>query len=238
MQKGSTLAIITELKSIASPDKAAIDQAFFQTGRGEYGQGDQFLGITMPELRKVAKSNFRHISLVNLGKLLLDNFHEVRMISLVMLVYKFESATEAERSKIYKIYLQNTKRINNWDLVDVTAPNIVGNYLLTKERSILFKLAKSKMLWERRIAIVATLSFIRNRDYGDTLKIATILLSDSHDLIHKAVGWMLREVGKRDQLALEIFLKKHYFKMPRTMLRYAIEKFPPAKRLAYLHGKV
>jgi len=192
-----------------------------------------FLGIKVPEQRKVAKK-YKDLSLKDTESLLKSNIHEHRLIALLMLIQHYQKANPELKKKIFNIYLKNTQHINNWDLVDLSAPNIVGDFLLTKNRKILYKLAKSKRLWERRIAILATFTFIKNNDLKDTLKISEILLKDKHDLIHKSVGWMLREVGKKNQGILEDFLKKHYKTMPRTMLRYAIEKFPEPKRQAYL----
>jgi len=221
-----------ELKKLASKQQAKILQRFFKTGKGQYGEGDIFLGIKVPVQREVAKKYF-NLTLSDLQKLLNSNIHEYRLIALFILIAQYNKVNELKKKKIYQFYLKNTKKINNWDLVDLSAPNIVGNFLLDKNRSILYKLAKSKNLWEKRIAILATYT-IRNNDYSDTLKISKILLYDDHDLIHKAVGWMLREVGNRDMKAEEKFLQKYVKQMPRTMLRYAIEKFPEKKRLSYL----
>ena len=222
-----------ELKKLSNPKQAEILQKFFKTGKGEYGEGDIFLGIKVPEQRKVA-DEFQELSLKDLEKLLNSKVHEYRMSALFILIKQYEKGDERERKKIFNFYLKNAKNINNWDLVDISAPKIVGDYLLNKPRKILCKLAKSKNLWERRIAIISTLAFIKNNEFDDTLKIAEILLNDKHDLIHKAVGWMLREIGKRDQKIEEEFLKKHYLKMPRVMLRYAIERFEEKKRKFYL----
>lgn len=222
-----------ELKDLANPAQAKILQRFFKTGKGQYGEGDIFLGIKVPVQRKVAKK-YTELKLAEVEKLLASKIHEHRLISLFILITKYKNGTEQEKQKIFNLYLKNTKNINNWDLVDLSAPNIVGAYLKDKERKILYKLAKSKNLWEKRIAILATLAFIRKNDFTDTLKISKILLQDNHDLIHKAVGWLLREVGKRSQPTEEKFLKKYYRKMPRTMLRYAIERFSEKKRKFYL----
>ncbi len=222
-----------ELKSLADPEKAKLLQGFFKTGKGEYGEGDVFLGLTVPQIRVIAKEYFKEISLSSVQELVESEYHEFRMCGLIILTYKYEKFVN-ERREIYDFYLKNTKYINNWDLVDVTVPKTVGNYLVDKDRSILYKLARSSDLWERRIAILATFAFIRNNDFADSLKLAEILLSDKHDLIHKAVGWMLREVGKKDQAVEEEFLQKHYKTMPRTMLRYAIERFEEGKRKEYL----
>jgi 3-methyladenine DNA glycosylase AlkD len=229
--------IRAKLLQLASKDKAKILQGFFKTGPGEYGEGDIFLGITVPVLRKLSKE---HDALpVNEVVLLLrSSVHEERLLALMLLVNAFAKGEEKLRKKIYDLYLKNTRYINNWDLVDLTAPNIVGSYLLDKSRKPLYDLAKSKNLWKRRISILATFQFIKQHDFDDSLKISKILLIDEHDLIHKAVGWMLREVGKRSLSVEERFLKQHYKKMPRTMLRYAIERFPETKRKKYLNGKV
>jgi 3-methyladenine DNA glycosylase AlkD len=229
--------IRAKLLQLANKDKAKILQGFFKTGPGEYGEGDIFLGITVPVLRKLSKE---HDALpVNEVVLLLgSSVHEERLLALMLLVNAFAKGEEKHRKKIYDLYLKNTRYINNWDLVDLTAPNIVGSYLLDKSRKPLYALAKSTDLWKRRISILATFQFIKQHDFDDSLKISKILLIDEHDLIHKAVGWMLREVGKRSLSVEERFLKQHYKKMPRTMLRYAIERFPEAKRKKYLKGKV
>ena len=225
------------IKSLASSDIAKTMQWFFKTGKGEYGEGDVFAGLKVPTQRKIARE-FKDLSLADLKELLRSKIHEERLISLLILVNNYERGDEKEKKSIYTFYIKNRMGINNWDLVDLSAPKIVGKYLFDKDKSILFKFASSKNLWERRIAILSTYEFIRNHQYDTTLKIAKILLEDEHDLIHKAVGWMLREIGKKDLKVEEIFLKKHYKKMPRTMLRYAIEKFPEIKRKKYLQGKI
>lgn len=222
-----------DLLKLINPQKAQFLQGFFKTGKGGYAEGDKFLGITVPQQRKIAKK-YSELSLNEIQKLLEDKLHEVRLTALIILVNKFEGATEEERSKIYNFYLKNTKNINNWDLVDLSASKIVGAYLLDKNREILYKLAKSKSLWERRIAIVSCYTFIKNKDLADTLKISENLLLDKEDLIHKATGWMLREIGKQNKKVLEQFLEKHSTSMPRTMLRYAIEKFTPDERQIWL----
>ena len=222
-----------ELKNLSDPEYVEILQRFFKTGRGEYGEGDIFLGLKSQQIRDVSKKYY-DISLDDLNRLLSEKIHEFRVSALRILVYRYEGGDEKEKKKIYDFYLKNAKNINNWDLVDSSAPNIVGDYLLGKPRNILYKLAKSKNLWERRIAILATFAFIRNNEFKDTIKIAKILMNDEHDLIHKAVGWMLREVGKKDEKILEKFLDKYHKIMPRTMLRYAIEKLSEKKREFYL----
>jgi 3-methyladenine DNA glycosylase AlkD len=220
-----------ELKTKANPQKAKILQKFFKTGPGEYGQGDIFLGVTMPEIRKLIKK-YSNLELEKTIKLLKSKIHEERMLALLILINKFQN--QNNRKKIYNLYLKNIKHINNWDLVDLSAYKIIGDYLLGKPRLILYKLAKSKNLWQKRISIIATFSFIKNNDFEETLKIAEILLKDKNDLIHKAVGWMLREVGKRNIKKEKKFLDKHLKKMPRTMFCYAIEKFPEKERKQYL----
>lgn len=223
-----------ELEKNADPKQAANLQWFFKTGKGEYGEGDVFLGLKVPVLRSIAK-NYKELTLGEIQELLDSKIHEHRMIALFILIGKYERADEAEKKQIFDFYLRNTRNINNWDLVDLSAPNIVGEYLADKDRSILYKLAKSKELWERRIAILATFAFIKRKESKDSLAIAELLLKDKHDLIHKATGWMLREVGKRvSQEDEERFLRKHYQQMPRTMLRYAIEKFDAKKKEFYM----
>ena len=206
---------------------------FFKTGTGEYAEGDIFLGITVPVLRKMAKQ-FKDIELKSAIGLLRSSIHEERLLALLILILKYRGSNEKGKQKIYRAYLKNTKYINNWDLVDVTAKHIVGDYLRDKDKSVLYKLARSHFLWDRRIAILSTFNFIEDHQFGETIKIAGLLLSDRHDLIHKAVGWMLREVGKRNLETEENFLKLHHKSMPRTMLRYAIERFPEPKRQKYL----
>jgi len=230
------LQIKKELQKLSNPVHAISSARFFKTGKGQYGYGDKFLGITVPEQRKVAHM-FWQASTKDIEKLLKSPYHEHRFVGLEILVAQFERGGVAEKKLVYNFYLKNTQYINNWDLVDTSAPYIVGTYVLNRPRLILTKLAKSKNMWERRIAIVATYRFIQNLDFGDTLKISQILITDPHDLIHKAVGWMLREVGKRDQAILEGFLKAHAVHMPRASLRYAIEKFPQSLRKKYLETK-
>lgn len=227
----------SSLKENANPKKAKLLQGFFKTGKGEYGEGDIFLGITVPIIRKIAKQ-YSSLSLNNLQNSLKSKFHEERLAALLILVSQFKKADDEKKEQIFRFYLKNAKNINNWDLVDLTAPNIVGEFLKDKDKSILYSLVKSKNLWERRISVLASFAFIRNNSFSDSIKLSQILLSDSHDLIHKAVGWMLREIGKRDINVLETFLESNYKQMPRTMLRYAIEKFPEDKRKAYLNGEI
>ncbi len=227
--------ISKELRALASPEAAAILQRFFKTGAGQYGAGDVFLGIKVPPLRALAKQH-RDADINTIGVLLDSSYHEERLFALLLLMQFYQCGSGEQQVAAYDLYLHNTHRINNWDLVDISAPHIVGHYLQGRTRKILYKLARSTILWERRIAVVATLHFIRLNDFDDTLHIAEILLQDGHDLIHKATGWMLREVGKRDIAVEEAFLKLHYRNMPRTMLRYAIERFPDKKRKQYLFG--
>ena len=227
--------LIEELKSLEDKEQAALLQRFFKTGEGQYGEGDIFLGIKVPVQRSVAKK-YLDLSLEDIQELLNSEIHEHRLVSLIILVEMFKRAED--QKEIFEFYLKNARRINNWDLVDLSSHKIVGAYLLDKDRDVLVEYANSDNLWEKRIAIVSTAMFIANNQFEDTLKISEILLKDNHDLIHKAVGWMLREVGKRDLETLENFLKKYYKEMPRTMLRYAIEKFPENKRKAYLRGEI
>jgi 3-methyladenine DNA glycosylase AlkD len=221
------------LRSLADPAVAAGSARFFKTGPGEYGEGDIFIGIKSPTLKMVAKE-FKALPLAEGQRLLQSNIHEDRTLALVILVGQFTKADDTTRKRIHDLYLANTKHVNNWDLVDISAQQIVGGYLEDRSRKPLDRLAKSASIWERRIAIVATHWFIRQGDFADTLKIAEKLLTDKEDLIHKAVGWMLREVGKRNVAVLEAFLGEHCRMMPRTALRYAIERLPDEKRQAYL----
>jgi len=231
------MSLRKELEKLADKEKAALLQRFFKTGKGQYGEGDIFLGVMVGNTRKVAK-RFGEMPLKEVKKSLYSGIHEERLAALLVLVHKFEKGSEEEKRKIYDFYLENAKQVNNWDLVDLTAPKIVGAFLLEKDKRILRKLAKSSNLWEKRISILATFTFIRKGEFKDALEISKMLLQDKHDLIHKAVGWMLREVGKKNFKVEESFLKKHYKEMPRTMLRYAIEKFPEPRRKAFLKGKV
>ena len=222
-----------DLLQFRNPEKAKKLSGFFKTDKGQYGEGDIFLGIPVPEQRKVAK-RYIDLSLNDLQELLSCKIHEHRLTALLILVSKYEKADNSGKKEIFSFYLKNTEKINNWDLVDLSAPRIVGDYLYKKDRSILFKLAKSKNLWDRRISVLSTFHFIRNNDFEDALAISKLLLQDDHDLIHKAVGWMLREIGKRDQEIEEQFLSKYCSEMPRTMLRYALERFDEKKRRFYL----
>jgi 3-methyladenine DNA glycosylase AlkD len=223
-----------DLRDISNPEIANHSRHFFKTGEGEYGEGDQFLGIRVPNIRKVAR-RYKKLSLEEVEKLLQSDWHEERLCALIILSNRAKQADENKLKPIFELYLANTEYVNNWDLVDTSAGDIVGRYLAAKDRSLLYELADSESLWERRIAIISTFYYIKNDEFGDTLDIAEILLNDHHDLIHKAVGWMLREVGKRDRKVEEKFLDKHLKNMPRTMLRYAIEKFPEERRKHYLN---
>jgi len=226
-----------ELDKHSSKQKAKILQRFFKTGPGEYAEGDVFLGVKVPDTRKIAKK-YQDIGFGDIIALLKSSIHEERLLSLLILVIRFERASEADKEKIYKLYLRNARYINNWDLVDLSSDKILGAFLICRDKEILYRLAKSKNMWERRISIISTYYFIKNRMFNDTLEISKILMFDKEDLIHKAVGWMLRELGKQDVGILKKFLKKYYKKMPRTMLRYAIEKFPEVTRQSYLKGKI
>jgi len=231
--------LINELNSLKNPEQARILQRFFKTGKGEYGEGDIFFGIKMPIQRDVAKK-YIDLSFNDLQNLLNSRVHEYRMIALIILINKYKKSkkNKLKQREIFEFYLKNTLRINNWDLVDISAPSIIGDFSSIEGTEILKFLSKSKNMWERRIAILSTYAFIKKRIYGETLSIADILIKDEQDLIHKAVGWMLREVGKRNKEVLGIFLKERYKEMPRTMLRYAIEKFPEERRKAYLKGEI
>ena len=232
---------LTEIRKAISkqknPTQALVLQRFFKTGKGEYGEGDIFYGIKVPEQRTIAKQ-FKDLTFDDLKELIKSKVHEERLITAFILVDQYKRGDEKKKKIIFDFYLKNRKGINNWDLVDLSAPKIVGAYLIDKEKELLYKFANSNDLWEKRISIISTQAFIREHFFEDTLNISKILLGDKHDLIHKAVGWMLREIGNRDLETEEEFLKKHYKTMPRTMLRYAIEKFPEQKRIAYLKGKI
>jgi 3-methyladenine DNA glycosylase AlkD len=232
-----TQGISKRLKELGNKEQAAISRRFFKTGPGEYGEGDVFIGIKVPILRKLAQE-FAQLPLQETRTLLTSGIHEERLLALLILVRMFDRGDDFIRREIYDLYLTNTAYVNNWDLVDLSAPSIVGSYLADRSRAPLYRLARSKSLWERRIAIMSTFHFIKNGEFSETLKIAERLLRDRQDLIHKAVGWMLREIGKRHPQTEENFLNRYYQKMPRTMLRYAIEKFPEPKRLAYLKGAI
>jgi 3-methyladenine DNA glycosylase AlkD len=226
--------IADSLARFADPQKAKVLSGFFKTGKGEYGEGDVFIGVKVPESRKVARM-FLDVDLETVKGLLESRVHEHRLTGFLILVEKFNAGDASAKRAIYTFYMKNSKRANNWDLVDLTADKIVGEFLLDKDKSVLYGLAKSENVWERRIAIVSTFAFIKKGRFDETLKIAEMLLEDRHDLIQKAVGWMLREVGKRGGLGQEEgFLKKHSKKMPRTMLRYAVERFGERKKRTYI----
>ena len=224
-----------DLQKLANPQQAQLLQRFFKTGPGEYGEGDVFLGIKVPDQRKVAKK-YKNLPLENIQILLSSKIHEERLVALFILTFHYQKTKN--KTELINFYLKNTKHINNWDLVDLSAPRLLGDYLLNNDRKIIYKLANSKDLWEKRIAVLATFMLIKHNQYEDTLNISTILLNDQHDLIHKAVGWALREIGKKDQKVEETFLHQHYQTMPRTMLRYAIEKFPEPLRKKYLLSQI
>jgi len=227
----------TSLREIADPKIGEHSQRFFKTGKGEYGEGDKFLGIRVPVLRKHAKK-YRDVAFSEIKKLIKSDFHEERLCALFLLIEKYLRGSKEEKTTIFDFYMNSTKYINNWDLVDSSAPYIAGAYLENKDKKPLYNFAVSRDLWERRIAILSTFHLIRKNSFDDALKISEILVNDEEDLIHKAVGWMLREIGKRDIASEKKFLKRYYKKMPRTMLRYAIEKFPEAERKRYLKGEV
>ncbi len=228
--------LILEIQSKANPEKAKIYQRFFKTAKGEYGEGDIFIGLIVPEQRTIAKK-YLNLSLPKLQQLIKSKVHEHRLIAILILVSKFKKSSESNKEEIFNFYLKNTKHINNWDLVDLSASSIVGEFLFEKDKKILYNLVNSENLWEKRISIIATFTFIRKNEFQDTLAISEILLQDKHDLIHKAVGWMLRELGKRNLELLKKFLKEHYNQIPRTTLRYAIERFPEEERKKWLKYK-
>lgn len=232
-QKGKRVDLLRELEAAADDRKAANLAWFFKTGQGEYGEGDVFLGVTVPITRKIALK-YRHLPLAEIAKLLASPIHEHRFAALEILVAQYELGGEDQRRQIFDFYLQQTGRINNWDLVDTSAPYIVGRHLLTRSRAGLDELAMSDSLWERRIAMVSTLGLVREGEVGDTFRIARALLADKEPLIHKAVGWILREAGKVSRLGLIGFLEEHSAKMPRTTLRYAIERFSVEERKQWL----
>jgi len=225
------------LRELRNRDRAKVLRRFFKTGPGEYGEGDVFLGIQVPVLRKIAKE-YEGLPLHEVQSLLESPVHETRLLSLLLLVRAYNQGNSTMKRRIYLLYVNNTEHINSWDLVDISAEHIVGAYLKDKSRNPLYRLAKSHHVWDRRIAIVSTFHFIKQKEYKETLQIAGLLLSDVEDLIHKAVGWMLREIGKRDRKTEEDFLIRHYRSMPRTMLRYAIERFPETLRKKYLRGEM
>jgi 3-methyladenine DNA glycosylase AlkD len=223
------------LLGLADPAKAAFLEGFFKTRKGQYAEGDRFLGITVPAIRRLSRQ-FRQLGLSQIERLLRSPFNEERLLALLILGDSYRRGAAPARQAVCRCYLRNRSRVNNWNLVDASAPYILGAYLLPRKRTALYRLARSQNLWDRRIAVLATFAFIREGDFADTLELTRRLLQDKHDLMHKACGWMLREIGKRDPIVLEDFLRQHHRAMPRTMLRYAIERFPPARRQAYLRG--
>lgn len=225
--------LLKEMKALANPDKAKTYSRFFKTGKGQYGEGDIFLGLTVPEQRMLARK-YVSLSFADIKKLLYSKYHEYRLTGLFILVYKYEKADEKERQQIINFYLKNKERSNNWDLIDCVADKLLGKHLMKGNKTIIYQLAKSSSVWDRRIAIITTFEFIKNRKFDDTIKIAEILLNDKHDLIQKAVGWMLRETGKRDESKVIEFLDQHYKDMPRTMLRYAIERLDGDQKSYFL----
>lgn len=227
--------ILEELQSVACPEKAVHLSRFFKTGPGQYGEGDRFLGVIVPHVRSIAKSN-RMAPLDELQRLLNSPWHEARLCALLILVlrYKWSKTTEAEREAIYRFYVDNRRRCNNWDLVDLTCRDIVGEHLVNRDRTPLYQWAQCGCLWEQRIAVVSTWAFIRRGDFTDIFALVQLLMDHPHDLMHKAMGWMLREVGKRDRAALTSFLEIHTPRLPRTTLRYAIEHYPEEQRQAFL----
>ena len=233
MRSANPSDVLRRLRALEDRQQAQIYLWFFRTGPGDYGEGDHFLGIRVPVVRKLARE-FATLPLKGIERLLSSKWHEARLLALIVMVHRYERGDDAAREAIFRAYLRNTHRINNWDLVDVSARDIVGAHLVKANRSLLTRMARSKSLWERRIAIIATHQFIRHGNLKDTFRIARILLRDEHDLIHKAAGWMLREAGKIDRAAEEAFLEKHTARMPRTMLRYAIELFPEKLRRRFL----
>ena len=225
------------LQKLANAEHAAVSQRFFKTGPGEYGEGDIFIGVRVPVLRKLA-GECQNLPVSQCKILLRSPIHEERLLAILILIRIFQKGRDEVKKSIYELYLKSTEFINNWDLVDTSAEHIVGAYLTDRSKRPLYRLARSNNLWQRRIAIMATFRFIKGHEFSETLRISEMLIEDRHDLIHKAIGWMLREIGKRDLKTEETFLKAHYKKMPRTMLRYAIEKFPENKRQRYLKGNI
>ena len=227
--------ISKRLEALASPEAAEFAQRFFKTGPGQYGAGDLFRGIRVPVLRKLSVT-LDATPLPEVIQLLSSAWHEDRLLAILLLMRRFQRGTVRDQEGVYNLYLAHSHRINNWDLVDISAPHIVGRFLQYSDRSPLYRLVNSSSIWERRIAIISTAHFIRQGEFYDTIALAELLLLDHEELLHKATGWMLREVGKRDIAVLNIFLKEHYRSMPRVMLRYAIERFPEERRQQYLKG--
>lgn len=241
MNKQTAKEARKDLRAVADKNKARILARFFKTGKGEYGEGDVFLGVVVPKQRKIARK-FAGLPLKEIQKLLKSKIHEERLLGLIIIVNQYRKSLKAEklksgeilRERIFRFYLKNIAAVNNWNLVDLSCRDIIGEHLVLRPRKILYRFAKSRNLWERRIAIVSTWAFIRRGDFKDILRIAEMLFNDKHDLIHKAVGWMLREVGKKDERALRRFLDKYCLKMSRMTLRYAIERFSEKRRKRYL----
>jgi len=227
--------VVNALKLVATEERRKVNEWFFKTGKGEYGYGDIFLGVTAPEIRRIAKKFSQEISLQELTELIRSPIHEVRLCALIILVNKYN---KEEPDRIYHYYLKHLNSVNNWDLVDTSAPHIIGDYLYKnpEKSKILFEFSSSENLWVRRISIVSTFAFIKNNEFNTTLEITKLLLNDNHDLIHKAVGWMLREIYKRDEGLIKRFLRQNYAQIPRTTLRYAIERMDKEERLLYLKG--
>ena len=227
--------LISEIQKSANPEKAKRYQRFFKTEKSQYGEGDIFIGLTVPEQRSIVKK-YSNLNLPKIQQLIKNKIHEYRLIALLILVDKYKKSKEKDKEEIFNFYLKNLKHVNNWDLVDLTAPNIVGEFLLNKDKKPIYKLVQSDNLWEKRVSIISTLYFIKHNQFEDTLAISELLLKDKHDLIHKAVGWMLREIGKKDKKVLDNFLKQHYKDIPRTTLRYSLEKHPEEERKKWLKG--
>lgn len=233
-----SLALLRQrIASLKNSERAQISLRFFKTGPGQYGEGDRFLGLTVPQTRTLAKT-CGDLAQKEVDQLMYSPWHEERLLALFILIAQFKKGSQQRKEEIYHYYLASTHWINNWDLVDTSARDIVGVYLLDRPREVLFELARSKSLWERRIAIIATFAFIRCEQYQDSMKLVELLMLDQHDLMHKACGWVLREIGKKNLQVLENFLQRHYRHMPRTMLRYAIERFPEEVRKKYLLGSI
>lgn len=233
-----SLALLRQrIASLKNSERAQISLRFFKTGPGQYGEGDRFLGLTVPQTRTLAKT-CGDLAQKEVDQLMHSPWHEERLLALFILIAQFKKGSQQRKKEIYHYYLDSTQWINNWDLVDTSARDVVGVYLLDRPRDVLFELARSKSLWERRIAIIATFAFIRGEQYQDSMKLVELLMLDTHDLMHKACGWVLREIGKKNVQVLKNFLQRHYRHMPRTMLRYAIERFPEEVRKKYLLGSI
>lgn len=233
-EKTTAEDIQKQLEQVSTPEKKEFLPYFFKTGKGQYGEGDKFIGTIVPDIRKIAKAN-KTLHKSEIEKLLANKYHECRMCALLILIEHFKKAKEDSKKEIVDFYLSNTHRINNWDLVDLSCRDILGMYLIDKkDRSILYKLAQSKLLWDQRIAIISTYPLIKRNDFIDIINLSELLIEHKHDLMHKAMGWMLREAGKQEKKTLISFLDKHYKTMPRTMLRYSIEKLTPEERAFYM----